>query len=151
MFDYVRTLDACDYQDWLCIPSQNSHVTIGPWKNPDWSMMWCLPCAISFWTGWEVEWGQPLVFLTQGLVAMIAVMAIAIADLCEKRLVKHIPVWLHFLLWGCSRKFKKSRWHPPPLPPFLCSLVCSVASLPLASIVIAALHIFKCKRRDWVE
>ena len=148
MLAYVSELDHEDYQDWLCMPSSVRLVDITEVKQLDYRLTWLIPICLAGWSFWSIEWGYTLDMLAQVLCGVIAVTVVVIAELCEEAFIPLIPTWAHFLLWGCSRKYRHSKWHPPALPPYLISTICALVQLPLASWFVAFYYMMQVKKAE---
>ena len=136
ILSYVSTLTVRDYKDWLALPSIQTGFPENIIFLQNFSYLWIFPFVLSLYSVFHIDWGAPLVSLFQVLAAVNVVTALTVAELYEEILVDYLPVCAHFLLWGCSRKYRSSRWYPPALPPYAAACLSAYFGVPLASLVV---------------
>lgn len=148
IIEYVGTLSRRDYRDWLAIPSANSEVHISGYFRQDYRYVWVLPLLLSARAALHIVWSDALVSLSHVLIAVIVASGLTLAEVFEEELIDYIPVRAHFFLWGCSRKYRHSRWFPPSLPPYVAACACACFDEPLASVVVTAHYLIRKHKAD---
>lgn len=145
---YVSSLSTSDYRDWLCIPSLQTGIHSEYAYIQNFSYIWFCPIALTLYGSLHIEWGDSLTCFFQILIAVNVLTALTLAEIFEEKLIDYLPVCAHFLLWGCSRKYRASRWYPPALPPFVAACASAFFGLPLASIVVTAHYLVRKHKYD---
>lgn len=148
ILEYVYNFNKKDYRDWLCIPSENSDVLASGYFRQDYRYVWLIPLIFSAKSALHIVWSDVLVTLTHVLIAVTVVTALTLAEICEEHLIEYLPTCAHFLLWGCSRKYRHSRWCPPSLPPYAAACVCAYFNEPIASVVVTVHYLIRKHKSD---
>ena len=145
---YISGLSHRDYRDWLCIPSAQTDVLTRGAFRQDYRLLWVLPLGFSLYRAFVINWGDSLGVLAHILITVNVLTALILAELYEEIFIDYLPTTAHFVLWGCSRKYRHSRWFPPALPPYAAACLCGYLDLPLAAVVVAVHYLVRKHKAD---